>query len=99
LCRSNGKNELLIATSPDIRKILSEHKDLPQLLTSIDKLRGLEREQALQKALGVTPPDIEDHLRSNALNEDVLALRTFAEAIERAVRGDNNAALGLNWGD
>ncbi|KAF4620573.1 hypothetical protein D9613_000274 [Agrocybe pediades] len=88
-----------IATSPLIRKILSEHKNLPELLTSIDKLRGPDREQALQRALGVTAPEIDDQLRPPELSQDVLALRELAEAIEAAVRGGNSDALGLNWGD
>ncbi|KIM45425.1 hypothetical protein M413DRAFT_429978 [Hebeloma cylindrosporum] len=88
-----------IATSPSIRKILAEHKNLPNLLTSIDKLRGPEREDALQRALGVTAPEIDDQLRHPELNEDVLALRQLAEAIEASVRGGNETALGLSWGD
>ncbi|KAF8971124.1 hypothetical protein BDZ97DRAFT_1901797 [Flammula alnicola] len=88
-----------ISTSPAIRKILTGHKNLPDLLTSIDKLRGVEREQALQRALGVTAPEIDDQLRRPELSEDVLALRELAEAIEAAVRGANGSALGLNWGD
>ncbi|KDR75035.1 hypothetical protein GALMADRAFT_522253 [Galerina marginata CBS 339.88] len=87
-----------IATSPSIRKILSEHKHLPDLLTSIDKLRGSDREYALQKSLGITTPEIDDQLRAPELGEDVLALRELAEAIEAAVRGGNKSALGLNWG-
>ncbi|PPQ66333.1 hypothetical protein CVT26_011164 [Gymnopilus dilepis] len=88
-----------IATSPAIRKLLSENKRLPELLTSIDKLRGLEREQALQKALGLTAPEIDDQLRPPELSEDVLALRQLAEAVESAVRGGNESALGLDWGE
>jgi len=65
----------------------------------MDKLRGPEREDALQGALGVTAPEIDDQLRPPQLSEDVLALRELAEAIEASVRGDNKAALGLNWGD
>ncbi|PPQ78119.1 hypothetical protein CVT25_015644 [Psilocybe cyanescens] len=86
-----------IATSPAIRKILSEHKNLPELLTSIDKLRGPDREHTLQKALGITAPEIDDQLRPPDLGEDVLALRELAEAIEAAVRGGNQSALGLDW--
>ncbi|KAH9484933.1 hypothetical protein JR316_0001837 [Psilocybe cubensis] len=91
--------KVLLATSPAIRKILSEHKNLPELLTSIDKLRGHDREHALQKALGITAPEIDDQLRPPDLSEDVLALRELAEAIEAAVRGGNQTALGLNWGE
>ncbi|KAF8902920.1 hypothetical protein CPB84DRAFT_1746428 [Gymnopilus junonius] len=88
-----------IATSPAIRKLLSENKRLPELLTSLDKLRGPDREQSLQKALGITAPEIDDQLRPPELSEDVLALRQLAEAIEAAVRGGNESALGLNWGE
>lgn len=31
------------------------------------------------------------------LGDDTLALRELAEAVEAAVRGDNRAALGLDW--
>lgn len=69
------------------------------LLQSIDKLRGPEREDALQRALGVTAPEIDDQLRRPNLSEDISALRQLAEAIEDAVRGGDESALGLNWGD
>ncbi|KAJ3555836.1 hypothetical protein NP233_g12112 [Leucocoprinus birnbaumii] len=88
-----------IATSGKIREILSKHENLPALLTSIDELRGAERELALQKALGVTPPDIDDWRKPEELSEDVLALRALAEAVETAIRGGNGAGLGLSWGD
>lgn len=89
-----------IATSPAIRRILQSKKNLPELLRSIDNLRGRDREEALQKALGVTPADVDiQQLQPKELDEEVLALRELAEAIEAAVRGDNTQALGLNWGD
>ncbi|CAA7261870.1 unnamed protein product [Cyclocybe aegerita] len=88
-----------IATSPAIRRILSQQKNLPELLTNIDKLRGPDRDAAIQRALGVTAPEIDNQLHRQELSEEVLAFRELAEAIEAAVRGGNEAALGLNWGD
>ncbi|PFH46189.1 hypothetical protein AMATHDRAFT_156059 [Amanita thiersii Skay4041] len=88
-----------IATSPSIRAFLASHPNLPALLTSIDKLKGVERERALSKALGVTASDMSFQAQPSVLSEDVLALREFAEVVEAAVRGDNTSALGLNWGD
>ncbi len=85
--------------SPKLRQVIAEHPNLPALLTSIDKLRGHEREQALYKALNVTDPEIVDKSRVVQLEEDVLALRALAEAVEEAVRGDKKNALGLDWGD
>ena len=90
---------LCLATSPTIRNILSAHKSLPELLTSIDKLRGRERDESLQRALGITAPEIDDQLRPPNLSDDILALRELAEAIETAVRGRDQSALGLNWGE
>jgi hypothetical protein len=87
------------AMSGKIREIFNKHENLPALLTSIDRLRGIEREEALQKALGVTPPDIDDWRKRQEPNEEVLALRELAEAVENAIRGGNDAALGLNWED
>ncbi|KAJ7467057.1 hypothetical protein FB451DRAFT_1259972 [Mycena latifolia] len=88
-----------IATSSAIRKTLAEHPNLPALLTSIDKLRGPDREDALQRALGVTAPEIVPPNGGGELSEDVLALRALAEAVEAAVRGGKADALGLNWGE
>lgn len=87
------------ATSKKLRKVLAEHPNLPSLLASIDKLRGHERDRALQKALGVTDPQILDTSRAVPIQEDVLALRALAEAVEEAVRGEKRNALGLDWGD
>lgn len=43
-------------------------------------------------------PDIRNNAGPVEISDDVLALRELAEAVEAAVRGDNRAALGLNWG-
>ncbi|KIL65830.1 hypothetical protein M378DRAFT_76310 [Amanita muscaria Koide BX008] len=88
-----------IATSATIRQILTSYPSLKDILTSIDKLRGQEREEALKTALGVTASDIDTQSRHADFGEDVLALRKFAEAVEAAVRGENQSALGLDWGD
>ncbi|KAF7357893.1 hypothetical protein MVEN_00835600 [Mycena venus] len=88
-----------IATSPAIRTTLAAHPNLPALLTSIDKLRGPDREHALQRALGVTAPEIATTHGNAELGEDVLALRALAEAVEAAVRGGKEGALGLDWGE
>ncbi|KAF9058309.1 hypothetical protein BDP27DRAFT_1303912, partial [Rhodocollybia butyracea] len=98
-----------IATSAAVRKAhftpspIPGHPDLPNtalrnLLISIDKLSGIERERALQRALGSTHP----HSHSQPeVSEDVLALRALAEAIEGAVRDkdgkDGKGTLGLDW--
>ncbi|KAG6855609.1 hypothetical protein H0H87_000285 [Tephrocybe sp. NHM501043] len=86
-----------IATSPSIRKTLATHPNLKKLLVSIDSLRGNDREHALQRALGVAAPDIKDLSAPAELSEDILALRELAEAIEGAVRGGQEGALGLDW--
>jgi hypothetical protein len=56
----------------------------------------------LQKALGVTPADLNHQLevggRKKEVGDDVLAFRKLAEAVEDAVRGGKQA-LGLDWGD
>ncbi|KAJ7782494.1 hypothetical protein DFH07DRAFT_728019 [Mycena maculata] len=88
-----------IATSPAIRTTLAAHPNLPALLTSIDKLLGPDREYALQRALGVTAPEIAPVYGAGELSEDVLALRALAEAVEAAVRSGKVDALGLDWGE
>ncbi|KAL0579985.1 hypothetical protein V5O48_001988 [Marasmius crinis-equi] len=88
-----------IATSEAIRNILKDNPNLPALLKSIDNLKGPEREDALQRALGVQAPSIGGDATKIEITEDVLALRAFAEAIEAAVRGERSGALGLDWGD
>ncbi|KIY73354.1 hypothetical protein CYLTODRAFT_386949 [Cylindrobasidium torrendii FP15055 ss-10] len=88
-----------LATSPKIRQVLAEHPNLPALLTSIDQLRGHERDRALQKALGVSDPQVFGRNKATELEDDVLALRALAEAVESAVRGEQPGQLGLDWGD
>ncbi|KAJ7162212.1 hypothetical protein C8R46DRAFT_346088 [Mycena filopes] len=88
-----------IATSPAIRQALATHPNLPALLTAIDKLRGPDREHALQRALGVTAPEITPTNTGAELSEDVLALRALAEAVEAAARGGRSGTLGLDWGE
>ena len=41
------------ATSPAVRRILSFNPNLPNILRSIDRLRGAEREEELQRVIGV----------------------------------------------
>jgi len=91
-----------IATSPAIRQVLAAHPNLPSLLTSIDKLRGPDREYALQHALGVNVEQLRDSsstIVSPKLGEDGIALRRLAEVIEEAVRGGKAGVLGLDWGE
>ncbi|KAH7925608.1 hypothetical protein BV22DRAFT_419423 [Leucogyrophana mollusca] len=92
-----------IATAPSIRSVLEANPRLPELLTSIDKLRGSERENALQRALGVDSSKLEisqrDLNRAGELDDDTRALRQLAEAVEAAVRGGKESALGLDWDD
>ncbi|KDQ55713.1 hypothetical protein JAAARDRAFT_37133 [Jaapia argillacea MUCL 33604] len=91
-----------IATSPAIRKALLSHPSLPTLLRSIDSLRGADREDALQRALGVSNADDLVGGRKKEMSreeeEERDALRALAEAVEGAVRGGKEG-LGLDWGD
>ncbi|KAJ4491724.1 hypothetical protein C8R41DRAFT_376082 [Lentinula lateritia] len=102
-----------IATSQEVRKallvpsVVSGQPDQPNmtlraLLVSIDKLSGVGRERAIQCALGADDGRINDELRqgnSSSLepSEGVLALRTLAEAIEGALRGETNGTLSVDW--
>lgn len=97
-----------IATSPAVRKALTAHPSLPVLLRQIDALRGQEREDALQEALGVGAADDlglsasrHTYGRSSEplvkTDEERDALRALAEAVESAVRGGQDGVLGLDW--
>lgn len=87
------------ATSPAIRKAFVDHPQLKELITSIDRLRGPTREDALQRALGVDPSQLRDYTGAMPapVSEDVLALRELAEAVEAVIRGGKDDALGLDW--
>jgi zinc finger HIT domain-containing protein 3 len=93
-----GSNFGSKAVSPTIRTILSEHPNLKNVLLSVDKLRGNDREEALQHALGVSVSTVGDPATRIAL-DDVQTLRALAEAIESAVRGSQEGILGLDWDD
>ena len=93
---------IFLATSPAIRNALANHPQLPTLLISIDKLKGLGRENALQRALGVNVEQLKDPAGSlipPESQDDVLALRELAEAVESAVRSGQDGVLGLDWGE
>jgi len=62
-------------------------------------LRGPDREDALQRALGVNVEQLRDPSGTPELGEDIIALRKLAEAVEAAVRGGKNGVLGLDWGE
>jgi len=83
-----------------VRKALSEHPALKPLLRSIDSSRGREREEALQRALGVSQAtNHQGDLGTNKLGigeEDIEAMRQLSAAIEAAIRGDRPSALGLD---
>lgn len=70
-------------------------------------MRGTQREEAIQRGLGVAADDQGGRFRASGRPnddtafvspEDKGALRQLAEAIEAAVRG-NEGGLGLDWGD
>ena len=87
-----------------MRKALANPK-LRDALKSIDSLRGDGRQEALQRALGVSSADVHTTPHPTGLaigsrpDEDVKTMRELAEAIEAAVRGGKDDALGLDWGD
>jgi hypothetical protein len=90
------------ATSPAIRQTLAAYPRLPNLLKSIDNLRGPDREDALQRALGVNVEQLKGPGETDGsaeLGEDVIALRRLAEVVEAEVRGGQTEALGLDWGE
>lgn len=59
----------LTATSPSIRTILASNPNFPQLLTSLDKLRGEAREEALQRALGVSSSSTSSFALPSAISQ------------------------------
>ncbi|KAL1747645.1 hypothetical protein HDZ31DRAFT_31510 [Schizophyllum fasciatum] len=83
-----------IATSTPLRVLLSEHPGLRDTLRDIDQLRGQERVDALHRALRLNQGDV-----GAEVGEDVLLLRQFAQAVEDAIRGDQQDGLRLQWGE
>jgi hypothetical protein len=60
----------------------------------VDKLRGTEREEALERLLGVSTGAVPDVTETK---ENIKAMKELAEAIETCVRRDKVGALGLDW--
>ena len=90
------------ATSPTVRAILSKHPNLKNVLLSIDKLRGSDREEALQRVPCLSLPGAATTVNYPVIGleqDGMHALRRLAEAIESAVRGNREGALGLDWDD
>ena len=87
------------ATSVAVRDVLSKNPDLKSLLQSIDSLRGREREEAIQCALGVSQTNNRGDPSLNRLKigeDDIEAMRQLSSTIETAIRGDRPSALGLD---
>ncbi|KAG9047121.1 hypothetical protein FS837_003005 [Tulasnella sp. UAMH 9824] len=89
-----------IATSVNVREVLTTNPRLKDILRSIDALQGSAREQELEKILGVA---VDGYRRpvGGGDEEDMKALRGLAEAVEQAVRGEKaeGDVRGLDWGD
>jgi hypothetical protein len=85
--------------SSAVREALATHPHLTETLKALDKLTGRAREEAFERALGISPADISASTNSQQLSDEVVAFRQFAEAVEAAVRGHNPNALGIDWGD
>jgi len=97
-----------IATSHAVRAALTGRPKLKDALRSIDRLRGSAREEALQSCLGVSRSDVMSSggggigtaMEMGGIRvgeEEKEAMRELAEAIETAVRGNREDALGLDW--
>ena len=103
------QNKLHIkATSPAVRAALTTHPRLKEDLRTIDGLRGTEREEALQLALGLSRRDVVGQGRGGEIVSEIEeggigegerhGMRGLAEAIEAAVRASRDGHLvGLDW--
>ena len=99
--------KIKIATSSAVRAALTAHPKLKELLRTIDGLEGSAREEALQAALGVSRGDVGRGGGSGSGREieivgigeeERLAMRGLAEAVECAVRRESRDELfGLDW--
>ena len=98
------------ATSPAVRAALTANPGLKEVLRTIDGLRGSEREEALQAALGVSRRDVGRGSAGAGAGEggeigsvvgigeeERHEMRGLAEAIEAAVRRSREGLLGLDW--
>ena len=73
------------------------HPRLKEVLRTIDGLRGTEREEALQHALGVSRREIGSEIGEGIGEGERRAMRGLAEAIEGACREKEEGTLGLDW--
>ena len=110
-CRKKSNNSKQTpATSPAVRAALTTHPRLKEVLRTIDGLRGTEREEALQLALGLSRRDvgsgsgrgrgreIDSEIEESGIGEgERHGMRGLAEAIEAAVRASRDGLLGLDW--
>ncbi|KAG8722037.1 hypothetical protein FRC08_007806 [Ceratobasidium sp. 394] len=100
-----------IATSPDVRRVIADNPNMPNLLRSVDKLYGPLRQQTLEEMLGVGTSGDQRHGTRGQTHEtlarirqdgdaesNMLALRQLSEAIEKAI-GVGSAQRGLAWED
>ncbi|KAG8747800.1 hypothetical protein FRC10_011245 [Ceratobasidium sp. 414] len=100
-----------IATSPDVRRVISDNPNIPNLLRSVDKLYGPLRQQALEEMLGVGTSGDQQYGTRGQTHEtlarirqdgdaesNMQALRQLSEAIEKAI-GVGDAQRGLAWED
>jgi hypothetical protein len=94
-----GGNTRGSATSHAVRAALTGRPKLKDTLQSIDRLRGPAREEALQACLGVSRSDVTSSVGGGIRvgEEEKEAMGELAEAIEAAVRGNREDALGLDW--
>jgi zinc finger HIT domain-containing protein 3 len=93
------KTSPLSATSVTVRDVLSENPGLKPFLRSIDSLRGREREEALQCALGVSQSNHQGDSGTSKLGigeGDIEAMRQLSSAVGAAIRGDGHSALNLD---
>ncbi|KAH8118965.1 hypothetical protein DFH11DRAFT_1685992 [Phellopilus nigrolimitatus] len=83
-----------IATSPAVRRALASHPRLPSILRSLDQLRGPEREEALQRVLGVAPTQAGFSLAG--ISSASPANYSSSAASGSVGRGRGAAAVGVN---
>jgi hypothetical protein len=103
--RKINNSKQTTATAPAVRAALTTHPRLKEVLRTIDGLRGTEREEALQLALGLSRRgqgrggEIVSEIEEGGIGEgERHGMRGLVEAIEAAVRANRDGLLlGLDW--